>query len=338
MGGGLRIRFGEIARFSQNLEKKVNGMNKITLSDLRTRQAWPLEQKIDHTVGAIEAFINYCEKYGRKPYVSFSGGLNSTVLLDIARRFVDPDMPGVFCSTGNEWPEIVSFVRHTPNVTIIRPQLTPREVIARYGFPLVSKEQAHAVRDIRTSKSEKLRNYRLYGDGKRQQGILAKKWRYLSTEPYMTSEKCCEILKKRPFATYNASTLSLPMVGTMAGESKRREITYISHGGCNSFSDDPRKTHSAPLSIWTNADCWAYIRKLSVSYCPIYDVPGIDRTGCVFCGFGAHLGGGSRFRVLYALHTKLYKMAMNYSNNGYTLRHALRRMGVELPDETQELF
>ena len=313
-------------------------MGKITLSDLHARQAWPLEQKIDHTVGAIEAFINYCEKHGRKPYVSFSGGLNSTVLLDIARRFVDPDMPGVFCSTGNEWPEIVSFVRHTPNVTIIRPQLTPREVIARYGFPLVSKEQAHAVRDIRTSKSEKLRNYRLYGDWIRQQGLLAKKWRYLSTEPYMTSEKCCEILKKRPFATYNASTLSLPMVGTMAGESKRREITYISHGGCNSFSDDPRKTHSAPLSIWTNADCWAYIRKLSVSYCPIYDVPGIDRTGCVFCGFGAHLGGGSRFRVLYTLHPKLYKMAMNYSNNGHTLRHALRRMGVELPDETQELF
>lgn len=66
-------------------------------------------------------------------------------------------------------------------------------------------------------------------------------------------------------------------------------------GGCNAFSNDPSKTHSAPLSIWTNADCWAYIRKLSVSYCPIYDVPGIDRTGCVFCGFGAHLGGGVAF-------------------------------------------
>ena len=44
-------------------------MNKITISDLHARQAWPLEQKIDHTVGAIEAFINYCEKHGRKPYV-----------------------------------------------------------------------------------------------------------------------------------------------------------------------------------------------------------------------------------------------------------------------------
>lgn len=313
-------------------------MGQITLSDLRARQTWPINQKIDHTVGAIEAFINYCEKHGRKPYVSFSGGLNSTVLLDIARRFVDPDMPGVFCSTGNEWPEIVSFVRHTSNVEIIHPALTPRQVMERYGFPLVSKEQAQAVRQIRTTESEKLRNYRLHGYGVRRSGVLSERWRYLVDEPYMTSEKCCEMLKKRPFRHYNTTTQSLAMVGTMAGESKLRQSQYIRRGGCNSFSDDPRKTHSAPLSIWTSTDCWAYIRKLSVSYCPIYDVPGIDRTGCVFCGFGAHIGGGSRFRVLYTLHPKLYKMAMNYSNNGYTLRHALRRMGVMLPDEQPELF
>ncbi len=31
-------------------------------------------------------------------------------------------------------------------------------------------------------------------------------------------------------------------------------------------------------------------------------------------------------------------MAMNYTNNGYTLRYALRRMGVQLPDEHPELF
>lgn len=29
---------------------------------------------------------------------------------------------------------------------------------------------------------------------------------------------------------------------------------------------------------------------------------------------------------------------MNYTNNGYTLRYALRRMGVLLPDEQPELF
>lgn len=311
-------------------------MNKITLSNLRARQAWPLNQKIDHSVGAIEAFVAYCKEHGRTPYVSFSGGLNSTVLLDLARRFVDPNMKGVFCSTGNEYPEIVRFVRHTENIEIIRPAITPREVMTRYGFPLVSKEQAHAVRDIRTSQSEKLRNYRLYGDGKRTSGVLAAKWRYLVSEPYMTSEKCCEILKKRPFHKYNNRTKSLPMVGTMAGESKRREFTYLTRGGCNAFSNDPAKVHSAPLSIWTGADCWAYLQKFAIPYCPIYDVPGIDRTGCVCCGFGAHIGG-SRFSVLYNLHPKLYHMVMAYTNNGYTLRHALRRMGIGLPDEPLEL-
>lgn len=313
-------------------------MGQITLSDLRARQAWPLNQKIDHSVGAIEALVAYCKEHGRTPYVSFSGGLNSTVLLDLARRFVDPNMKGVFCSTGNEYPEIVRFVRHTENIEIIRPAMPPREVIAKYGFPLVSKEQARIVRQIRTTKSDKLRNYRLYGDGERQSGVLAAKWRFLTTEAYMVSEECCEVLKKRPFHKYNRENNACSMVGIMAGESKLREQRYVLGGGCNAFSDDPAKVHSAPLSIWTSADCWAYLQKFAIPYCPIYDVPGIDRTGCVFCGFGAHIGGGTRFRVLYNLHPKLYHMAMAYTNNGYTLRHALRRMGVQLPDEHPELF
>ena len=312
-------------------------MGKITLSDLHARQAWPLEQKIDHTVGAIDAFLAYCREHGRSPYVSFSGGLNSTVLLHLARRVFGADFKGVFCSTGNEFPEIVRFVRHTPNVEIIHPAMTPRQVMEKYGFPLVSKEQARIVRQIRTTKSEKLRNYRLFGDGDKQSGVLSVKWRYLTTASYATSEECCDILKKRPFAKYNRLTRSLAMVGTLTGESKLREQRYILRGGCNAFDDDPKKVHSAPLSIWTGANCWEYIRRFDVPYCEIYDVEGIERTGCVFCGFGAHLNG-SRFRVLYERYPKLYCMAMGYTNNGYTLRHALRRMGVMLPDEQRELF
>lgn len=48
----------------------------MTLEILRERQSWTLEQKIDHTVGAAEAFINYCREHDRTPYVLFSGGLN----------------------------------------------------------------------------------------------------------------------------------------------------------------------------------------------------------------------------------------------------------------------
>ena len=49
-------------------------MKSLTLSDLRARQAWPLNQKIDHTCYAVEAFVAYCKEHGRTPYVSFSGG------------------------------------------------------------------------------------------------------------------------------------------------------------------------------------------------------------------------------------------------------------------------
>lgn len=309
---------------------------KMTLEILRERQAWPLEKKIDHTVGAIDAFLAYCREHDRNPYVAFSGGLNSTVLLHLARRVFGQNLKGVFCSTGNEFPEIVRFVRQTPNVEIIHPALTPRQVMEQYGFPLVSKEQAQYISEVRHCKGEKTIHRRLHGAGKGETTI-SKKWLYLLKEPYETSHKCCGILKKRPMRLYDKTTHSVGMNGMMAGESRLRQSQYIRRGGCNVFDDDPRKVHSAPLSIWTGADCWEYIRRYDVPYCEIYDVPGIERTGCVFCGFGAQFNAG-RFRVLYNRYPKLYCMAMNYTNNGYTLRHALRRMGVVLPDEQRELF
>ena len=71
----------------------------MSIAELQERQSWTLHQKIDHTVGAIEAFVTAMKKKGNGVYVSFSGGKDSTVLLDICRRYVDKDMLGVFCNT-----------------------------------------------------------------------------------------------------------------------------------------------------------------------------------------------------------------------------------------------
>lgn len=130
------------------------------IKELHTRQGWTLSQKIDHSVGAIEAFIT---RTGKVPYVSFSGGKDSTVLLDLARRFIDRDIKGVFCNTGNEFPEIVRFVRQTDNIKIITPCITVKDVLANYGFPLISKEQAHGIRQAKTTKSPRLLSIRLHG-------------------------------------------------------------------------------------------------------------------------------------------------------------------------------
>lgn len=96
------------------------------IETLQKRQRWTLEQKIDHAVATVESYI---ARTGKTPYVSFSGGKDSTVLLDLVRRFVSKEVKGVFCNTGNEFPEIVRFARSTPNVTVIHPKQTVKAVL-----------------------------------------------------------------------------------------------------------------------------------------------------------------------------------------------------------------
>lgn len=306
------------------------------IQTLQERQQWTLEQKIDHAVATIE---NYMAKTEKTPFISFSGGKDSTVLLDLARRFIDRGIKGVFCNTGNEYPEIVRFVRSVENIVITHPNITVKAVLATYGFPLISKEQAHGIRQARTTKSEKLRNIRLFGTDKGKgytTGKISDKWQRLINALFMVSEQCCECLKKRPFKKYQRETGEVPIIGTLATESEMRKQQYVRRGGCNSF----REGHLAsyPLSIWTDADIWAYLRKFGVPYCELYD-KGAIRTGCMFCGFGAHLENpySSRFAMLYYLHPKAYAAFMRYENNGITYREALRTIGVLLPDENRQL-
>lgn len=211
---------------------------------------WTLEQKIDHD-HAVATVESYIARTGKTPYVSFSGGKDSTVLLDLVRRFVGKEVKGVFCNTGNEFPEIVRFARSTPNVTVIHPKQTVKAVLATYGFPLISKEQAHGIRQARTTKSDKLRKIRLYGNRNKGyiSGKISDKWQFLINAPFMVSEQCCECLKKRPFKQYQKETGEVPIIGTLATESEARKQQYVRRGGCNSF----REGHlgSYPLSIWT---------------------------------------------------------------------------------------
>lgn len=306
----------------------------MTVQELQQRQQWPLHQKIDHALGTVEAFM---ARTGKVPYVSFSGGKDSTVLLDMIRRFLNPDIKAVFCNTGNEFPKIVKFVRRTENVTVIRPQMTVRAVLEKYGFPLVSKEQSSYIREARTTQSEKLRNKRLHGKKVKGafMGKISDRWQFLTNSPFDISEKCCECLKKRPFRKYEKETGQVPILGVMAEESDFRKHQYIKRGGCNAF--ECKRPTSYPLSIWTDGDIWAYMKEFKVPYCEIYDIAGVRQTGCMFCGFGAHIEKSSRFARLRELHPKAYDIFMSYKNNGVTYREALERIGVQLPDGVRQL-
>lgn len=101
---------------------------------LKQMQALSLESKI---IMSRQRIKEWHEHYEGAVYVSFSGGVDSTVLLHLVRS-VFPDVKAVFCNTGLEYPQIVRFVHRTENVEIIRPKLTFKQVIEKYGYPAVS--------------------------------------------------------------------------------------------------------------------------------------------------------------------------------------------------------
>lgn len=305
--------------------------NKFTSSELTERKQWTLEQKIDHSVGVIDQFISHCGGK-QKVFVSFSGGKDSTVLLHLIRKVFGAEIKGVFCNTRNEYPDIVKFVRSISNIEIIYPKLTPQEVIAKYGFPLISKEQSESIRKSKTTKSEKLRTKLLFGDNRGNYGMISKKWLFLTKQQFLISEQCCYHLKKSPFRILKKRGLS-PITGEMAEESSLRTRKWLKNG-CNVFGKNNKST---PLSIWTEKDIYEYIKKYNVKIADIY-AKGAQRTGCMFCGFGCHYPKDNRLQLIYTLYPKYYKIVMdNYTNNGITYRDALRMVlsvnKLKLPDE-----
>lgn len=308
----------------------------MTAKELQERQKWSLEQKIDHALGTIDQFY---QRLNGQVYISFSGGKDSTVLYWLARK-IYPDIKAVFCNTGNEYPDIVKFVRGMKeqgmNIDIIYPKMKPKEVISKYGFPLVSKVSSMCVRHIRTTHSEKLKKYRLYGDEGRKAGTLAKKWHWLVNEQFDTSEMCCEKLKKQPFHEYEKKTGLHSIQGLMAGESKSRQELYLRQGQCNVFSEEPYKTKSMPLSIWLEQDIWDCIEKYKIPIAEIYK-KGANRTGCMFCAYGVQFPNDNRLQLVYNLFPKWYTHFMKYESNGVTYREAIRKVlavnGLHLPDE-----
>lgn len=116
---------------------------------LQQLQGLPLEVKIKKTQERIKEWY---EHFDGQVYVSFSGGKDSTVLLHIVRE-IYPDVEAVFVDTGLEYPEIRDFVKTFDNVTWLKPKMNFKQVIEKYGYPLISKEVSQKIYEYRQNPS-----------------------------------------------------------------------------------------------------------------------------------------------------------------------------------------
>ena len=287
---------------------------------LKQRQSLSLEHKIILSHRRIRKFYDY---FNGNVYISFSGGKDSTVLLHIIRT-IYPNIPAVFVNTGLEYPEIVEFVKNTPNVTWIRPEMNFKRVLEEYGYPVVSKEVAKCIHHLKNPTSRNFYSRRYMITGVRKDGtkadkcthLLPKKWMFLVDSPFKISQLCCDVMKKKPVKRYERISKRKGYIGTMAMDSHMRATGYFKTG-CNTYSGNHIK--SRPLAFWTQEDIWEYIKKYDLPYSRIYDM-GASNTGCMFCMFGVHREKGkNRFQRMKTQHPKLYDYCINKLGCGEVL-------------------
>jgi len=298
--------------------------------------ALSLDEKIEYSLNRIREFYNFREG---KVYVSFSGGKDSTVLLHLVRS-IYPDVPAVFCNTTNEFKEILLFVKTIDNLIELKPKLSFNQTVEKYGFPLVSKKVARQIKDLKNPTENNIISRNIYLTGITKDGKLcksyklSKKWMKLVEADFDITSKCCDVLKKAPFHKFEKESGLKGFIGTQTSESSQRHANWLKFGD-NIYSGNNIK--SRPISIWTEDDIWEYIRLNKVPYSSIYDdaiidgkvVKGEVRTGCAYCGFGAHLNS-DKFVRLKLRKPKQFEKMMNLKNNNVSFKEALDFVGVKI--------
>lgn len=290
--------------------------NKHEAWELKQMQSLPLDIKIRMTKYRIREWINEFGEDG--VYVSFSGGKDSTVLLDIVRKDY-PSVEAVFVNTGLEYPSVRTFAESKENVIVLRPEKNFREVICEYGYPVIGKEVSQTIYEARKAikKGNDKYTYRLKklnGEATDKEGNPScyniPQWKYLIDAPFNISHMCCDVMKKKPAKRYEKEHEKTAIIASMAEESFLRKQKWLENG-CNAF--EQKRPQSKPMSFWVENDVLTYLHKNNISIADAYGqiivkgtedgqvdiadilkdyrdrqfvTTGCKRTGCIFCGFG----------------------------------------------------
>lgn len=319
------------------------------IGDLRQKQALPLMAKVHMSQARIrewyehwngDVYISFSggkdstvlahivhDLYPDIPLVFSNTGLEFPEIQSFAKK-----MGAVFVRPKMRFDEVISIYGY--------PIISKENAETIHGARVIqngSKGKRKGTGQPRTNKKGEWLNWRrkaLHGIEPFASGYYnKKKWLPLARDTqFMISNYCCNVMKKEPLKTYSKLNNSYPIIGTLTEESKQREKAWLKEG-CNAF--DGKSKSSQPMSFWLEQDVLQYIKQEGLEICSVYgDIvevsndkngyeygtlvsgcgklkcEGCQRTGCIFCGFGAHLDKEPRFVRLAKTHPRQYEYCM----------------------------
>lgn len=298
--------------------------------ELLAMQRLPLVDKIALTQEYISKAAQHHELY-----VSFSGGVDSSVAVAITaatmKKLGFHKLYVLHIQNGMSYKSVSGFVepfceliarRYGVEVVldVRKPSMGFSDVLTQYGYPVFSKEISSCVADARKGFYLKNGTYqraltRLHGDLKDPYGnescFNLSSYAFLLDAPFLISSKCCPCTKHEPIRAYERCTGRIPVIATMASESRLRFTSVLLHGLYNPDSIRPT-VH--PFSMWRKQDMLRFLLTEDLPVADAYGqiVPkdtvyttsngftnilrwgsscqycttGCQRTGCLFCLYG----------------------------------------------------
>lgn len=290
----------------------------------------PYSRKIAHACKIIRMAHELEEvRWG----LSFSAGKDSTVLSHIITERLGLRVPHIMSNTRMEYPETNRQMRawrkwlaaRGVDLHVAYPDKRPKEVW-QMGHPLWSKEIASKVRQFQRTGNE--------AHLKRVPEWLRPTVRSVAEAGYPITEKCCDELKKKPLT---AMQRSLGITGTFTGircsESRARKLMWLQRGALYKSARNKNLWMCHPLAYWTGEDILRYMAENQI---PFIATPGRGGSGCVTCGFGAHIaqreGKENPIQLLHRINPTLWKTAMD--RWGY--REPLQAAGIRIHPDQKE--
>lgn len=188
-------------------------------------------------------------------YLAFSGGKDSLVTLDLARRAGEADVPVVFFDSGLEFPETYSYLNHlvdtlNVNLTVISPRISALHLLYTSGLwnhrTAAAKDNADLHDTLITEPANQA--HQLYGDGQlwglrssESRGRAAAYSRTLAQEVRHSCHGCC----------------------TTTTEQRRQ------HGGMIRRND--QTVAYSPIWDWSDTEVWTYIDRRQLPTNPVYE-------------------------------------------------------------------
>lgn len=278
----------------------------------------------------LSEYVDYHNIPLDKVVLSFSGGKDSSVLLALCKELGWLDkIHIVFSNTGMEFDAIYEFINQLKaegiNIEEVKPKTALPIIYLKYGIPIHSKYTSEMlyrlqynhfdfVNDTYKEFDELYKKYPRCKSGLmwlcgKNIKLNCPQWlkKQLKDLDFKVSNKCCELLKKRPMKEIvKKYDPKLVIMGIRKAEGGIRTIAYK---GC--IQPSATYTKFFPLFHWSDEDIWNIIKEKNIAISKAYTEYGSVRTGCVGCPFAKD------YKKELAILEKYEPNKYNYSKKTY---------------------